>query len=408
MPNSGILAQALGARFSVGKGVVMQRYKQIYDIVEEWIRDIPWLDAHERKTTKSGRGEGRSKVAKRVVVARGLKDVVQFQEEIWRKRMETAGRPLLELDTDGKDDVGSGDEWDSSQQASSSRSSTSTASLYGDGAPPRKKQKTRRAKPVVAASHFLLNPLHPTPTHSAPSSTAGASRASPAPGAPDLLTHLLTADAATLPQAFVHPPTRLQLLATARGGADEAHIADEELFAADELDGLFRSPEEVEVVRIAMGWDAGSDEGNGEPSGEHAQKAGKKRKRAVPHENEGGPEANMTARGSKRINMDALARLLDPEADLALDVDATPDPGDVFVDQTVGDDTFGGHFEADEDEDSDDDGGVEDAEEASAHEDPLAPPSAHHSAGDEEIIEEWRPLSPGGGDGTCAEDWYDF
>ncbi|KAJ8457423.1 hypothetical protein ONZ51_g11545 [Trametes cubensis] len=92
LPHAGALAQTLGARVGAGKGVVMQRYKQIYDLVEEWIREVPWLDAHERKAAKGRQGGGRSKVAKRVVVARGVKDVVQFQEEIWRKRVESAGR----------------------------------------------------------------------------------------------------------------------------------------------------------------------------------------------------------------------------------------------------------------------------------------------------------------------------
>ncbi|KAJ2966000.1 hypothetical protein NUW54_g13934 [Trametes sanguinea] len=71
LPHAGVLAHTLGARVGAGKGVVMQRYKQIYDLIEEWIRDVPWLDAHERKRAKGREGVGRSKVAKRVVVARG-------------------------------------------------------------------------------------------------------------------------------------------------------------------------------------------------------------------------------------------------------------------------------------------------------------------------------------------------
>lgn len=100
LPNAGVLAQALSTRFGAGKGVVMQRYKMVYDLIEEWIREVPWLDGHQRKKG----GGGRSKVAKRVVVAKGLKDVVQFQEEIWRKKLIADARPRLEFDADDEED----------------------------------------------------------------------------------------------------------------------------------------------------------------------------------------------------------------------------------------------------------------------------------------------------------------
>ena len=67
-------------------------------------------------------------------------------------------------------------------------------------------------------------------------------------------------------------PSRLQLLAAARGGADEAHIGDEELFAEDELEGMLRSVEEAEAVRIAMGWDG--EEEVGETGERRGRKSG--------------------------------------------------------------------------------------------------------------------------------------
>ena len=86
-----------------------------------------------------------------------------------------------------------------------------------------------------------------------------------------------------LPQAFTHSPTRLQLLASARGGADEHHIADDELFAADELEGLLRTPSEVEAVRAMLGWSASAS--TPEPDPESAaptpRATGKKRKRGA-------------------------------------------------------------------------------------------------------------------------------
>ncbi|KAI0806974.1 hypothetical protein C8Q74DRAFT_1188006 [Fomes fomentarius] len=351
LPNAGVFAQALGTRLGVGKVVVMERYKQIYDLVEEWIRDVPWLDAHERKKAKGKAGAGRSKVAKRVVVARGLKDVVQFQDDIWRKQIESGGRPVLQLDIDSKDGDASGDEWESSETAGSTSACQATRTPI-TGARPAKKVRTRHPRSVVDASHFLLNPLA---TAVPPrSSTTGS-------GLPDLLTHLLTADAASLPHAFARAPTRLQLLASERGGTDETQIADDELFAEDELEGYMRSPEEAAVVRTAMGWDADADRddaGNVSERTTGEAGRGKKRKR----EEKDADEGTGKARGSKKIDMDALARLLDPDADLDLD--------------SVGD--FG------------------------------AAVNVQCGAADEEVVEEWRPMSPGGGGGGSAEDWFDF
>jgi len=51
-PNAGALAQALGTRIGVSKKPIMERYKTIYDAVEEWIREVPWLDSHEKKSRK--------------------------------------------------------------------------------------------------------------------------------------------------------------------------------------------------------------------------------------------------------------------------------------------------------------------------------------------------------------------
>ncbi|PIL30498.1 hypothetical protein GSI_07198 [Ganoderma sinense ZZ0214-1] len=409
LPNAGAFAAALGTRLGAAKATVMLRYKEIYDLVEEWIREVPWLDAHERKPTKGREGKGRSKVAKRVVVARGLKDVVLFQEEIWRKRIQHDGRPLVQLDLDESDKgaVGSGDQWwDSSEAGSSNGSSRSMPVLGEDHMPPRKKAKTRHAKTVVDASQFLLNPLSAATSSPAPTSAVGS---------PDLLAHLLTADASFLPHAFSHVPSRLQLLASARGGTEPRHIADEELFTEDELEGLMRSPEEVEAVRTAMGWDLDDDEGvdarndarndwggasalGNVGAGSSATK-GEKRKRKLPDGGDGLDAGRGTKpRGSKKIDMEALARLLDPDADL-----------DLATEDTV-DTPAHGACEAAGPEDHDGEEGEEDWEEyeegayaADHHEDA----DVGYGAAEEEVVEEWRPLSPGGG-GGLSEDWFEF
>ncbi|TBU29028.1 hypothetical protein BD311DRAFT_693598 [Dichomitus squalens] len=388
LPNAGAFAPILGARLGAGKGVVMQRYKHIYDLVEEWIREVPWLDAHERKRAKGREGEGRSKVAKRVVVARGLKDVVRFQEEIWRKRVEHEGRPLVRLELDEKDAgaSGSGDERDGSEAGGRSPRGTS---VLGDDTPPRKKAKPRHPRTVVDASQFLLNPL---------STAISSPPPVPVAGPPDLLTHLLTADASSLPHAFACAPTRLQLLASARGGTEERHITDEELFAEDELEGLMRSPEEAEAVRIAMGWDVESDDeehDGGNVPVEKSSAKGKKRKRKSPAGEDVDAGNGSEPRGSKKINMEALARLLNPDGDFDVEAEDGVGGPEIYSRQVSvheGDDEEGEEW----DEDGEEEIGVGSYHEAG---------NVQHGAAGEEVVGEWRPPSPGGGH---SEDWFEF
>ena len=71
--NAGDLALYLGAKYNISKGTVMSRYKIIQDQVASWIEQVPWLD----KYASTG---GRAKVSKRTVVARGLKDALEFRK----------------------------------------------------------------------------------------------------------------------------------------------------------------------------------------------------------------------------------------------------------------------------------------------------------------------------------------
>ncbi|GBE82611.1 predicted protein [Sparassis crispa] len=360
-PTACALAEALGARLGAGKGVVMQRYKVIYDLVEEWIKEVPWLDAHERKKG----GVGRSKVAKRVVVARGLKDVVQFQEEIWKKRLQGEVRPKLELQISQDDEEGDVEDKENDAEF---EAGTSAAPLHVsdkvdvNSSIPRKKRKTQHNRSIEQASQFLLNPLTSgTDAFSSSSaalvSSSSAHRADDGVDAPDLMTHLLTVDSSTLAHAFAKAPTRLQLLASSRGGTGEGNIADEELFAEGELEGIFRSAEEADIIRVTMGWDA--EEGVDEP----AQPARKRKRAHSDSDDEGAASMELNigkARGSKRINMDALAKLLDPSTALGED------------------------FEMYEKDDM----------------------TTFAFADGGEVVEEWRPLSPGGG--GFDEERYDI
>ena len=220
------LAQYLGARCHVVKEVVMTRYKTIQDEIALWIEKIPWLDKYESKG-------GRAKVAKRLIVARGLKDVISFQEEIWQK----AVHPVLELEL--SDDENEGEE----------DSSAISESL--DISRPRKRQKVSRV--LAQATNFLLNPLgHAVPVSKFPTSTSSGNGS----GTIELplATYILTTSMLTS-----HSPTRLQLLALDRGGVNEEQIPDEDLFAEGELEKMLRNEGEVQVLRERYGWKQGED-----------------------------------------------------------------------------------------------------------------------------------------------------
>lgn len=220
------LAQYLGARCQVMKGVVLARYKTIQDEISLWIEKIPWLDKYESKG-------GRAKVAKRRIVARGLKDVISFHEEIWQKTVQ----PVLELDLSDDENEGKED------------SSAISGSL--DISRPRKRQKVNHV--LTQATNFLLNPLgHAVPVSKSLTSTLSGN--APGSNGLPLATYILTSSTPTS-----RPPSRLQLLALDRGGVNEEQIPDEDLFAEGELEKMLRSEGEVQMLRESYGWKEGKD-----------------------------------------------------------------------------------------------------------------------------------------------------
>ncbi|PCH38471.1 hypothetical protein WOLCODRAFT_88121 [Wolfiporia cocos MD-104 SS10] len=345
LPNAGELAKALGARVGAAQGTVMQRYKAASGLVEECAREVPWLAAHER-----GKGRARAKVARRVVVARGLKDVLQFQEEIWKKKMEAVARPCVALEVDeGEESDRSDDEGESRSEDTVGRLIPSARAREDDdiSGPPRKRRKTAHEKSVAQASRFLLDPT--SCTAPPPEIYKGGSEQ-------DIVAHLLTTDTANISYAFTNAPSRLQLLAVSRGGATEENIPDEELFAEGELEGLMRTADEMEVLRRLNDWDTGDDDS--ESSLCDLANSEREKDNNDPH----GIPRNGKTPGSKRINMDALARLLDPSSIIDGDGEVIFREDVDMVPFTIGDDG--------------------------------------------EIIEEWRPMSPDGG--GFEEDRYHY
>ena len=318
LPNCGLLAQVLGSRFDVKQGVVMDRYRILYGIVEDWIKQVPWLQPSTQLRTRAS--SSRSKVTTRGAVAKGLNDVVQFQEEIWEKSLCGMEKISLNLDLidegDGTRDDGMtpaashGDEDDDNDfgsVTSASASAVTTASSVtkrknvvssretsAELTPrPIKKRKTRYDRSVESASRFLLNPTKP-------SKSADDSQ---------LLSHFLSSDASSLSHTFVRPPTRLQLLGAARPGGSDA-IADDELFEKGELEAVFRTEEEVNLLVQLVDWDEVLEE--------------KRLNKALRVSGNRSTESKLVGskldlippRGTGRINMDAFQRLMDPASDL--------------------------------------------------------------------------------------------
>ncbi|KAH7910653.1 hypothetical protein BJ138DRAFT_1152434 [Hygrophoropsis aurantiaca] len=360
LPHIGELADALASRFGLGRGVVTARYKILYDLVEEWIREVPWLDQFVYKD--KGRGKNaRSRVSKRTIVARGLLDVIQFREEIWKKKVNVHARPSVVIEVDPTEHEDTEDEDGFHFPGASSAIVRVASSDNSLSTPFRKKLKTKH-ETMDDASQFLLNPLSASlPAINFPPFTHGMSSSSflspqersysneaDTPSIP-LTSYILTCSPAALSRQAA--PTRLELLTIDRGGSTTHHIDDEELFENGELEGILRTEQEREALRplFTLEW------------GESARPSGEDSKSIAQHTHlkEKGTEISET---SGRVDMKALARILRGE----------------------------GH--------SDDEKSDVDEEDLESNADSLPPLPASFKGSNApdsvEDVEAWRPLSP--------------
>jgi len=249
----------------------------LVDLVEGWTREVPWLDHFTSKN-------GRSKLSKRVIVARGLKDVLQFQQDIWYKKLHTVPRPAISSEDMDED------------QSDADTNTVADQEMAEQTGPPRKKKKS--SNELIRASHFLLDPS------SAPSS-----------GSNNLITQsslfmasfLLNADDSALYQC--NAPTRLQRIAAERGG--EGEIDDEELFDDGEWDAMIRPQEEQAALRALLRWDSNATDSDRQASSASDTRSALQRAR------DEGTCTNRTQRHrhtkvhtSGRINAEAYSRLL--------------------------------------------------------------------------------------------------
>jgi len=347
----GDIAKCLGARHQVAKSVVMTRYKTIQDEIASWVENLPWLDKFETR-------EGRAKVSKRLVVARGLKDVILFQEDIWQQRSKpTIPSELLVEDYD-------------SEHAHEIKNVPSRP----------KGRKTNRA--VVQSMQFLLDPLGtPVPPFPPPSAHT------PLPFSQlSLATYLLTTPSAS---ASSKVPTRLQLLACLRGGSSEENIRDEELFAEGELENFFRDENEVSILRKTFGWDEGHlvEESH----------TGKRKRTKNLTDSEDVVVIGSALRPRKtRLNMEALAQFMSEDRSTLVDSEQL-----MGLEEAVDEvDLENAEQNSDEDPNRDDDHTAHPLEKRRRHStSELATELVTQLAVDEEaegvVLDEWRPPSPG-------------
>lgn len=338
------LTQALGTRLNVGKGAVMTCYKAAQDTLASLAENVPWLDKYNSKN-------GRAKVAKRNVVARATKDIVTFYNDSWKEIKKPNFDIICGNDTQLHDRDGFLDD-------------------EGHFPPP----KRRKAHHKVAM-RFLLNPVTGPLPNTTPSSSLDTTKTLTPQSIYPLLTYYLSAHSSS------QKPTRLQLLAAVRGGADE--ISDSELFEANEMESLLRSEEEVKVMAHLYDW--GNDkEATCDPEAASISfSSSSSQTRDINQDHIRAQERR------SRINFDALARLLNDE--------------DAQDDQPLNG-LLGFGYDSD----------AADAPDPSEPEDEPQdnPPPPHEPRpsslsfnptmfSDEEIIVDgWRPTSPGGGTTT--------
>lgn len=342
LPHCGEFAEAVGMRFGVRKGVIMRRYKTIYDRVEGWASEVPWV-SHSPESV-AGKTSS-SKVAKRVAVARCLKDSVQFQEVLWKSKLASSGsvRSAAEYtEIVSSSDIGQSKEVDLDGNVEASTSSGQ----------PRKRRKTRH---IVDASRFLVSPVHS-------SNVNGATKIGVIPSL-DVVSHMLAADSSS----FQHTPTRLQLLLSERSAEE---ITDDQLFTDGELEGYMRSEDEQEALKRVFDW---------------AREEGV----YVETDSDGGHAISTCGRdpalgSTSRINLEALNRLLNEKEETGRVEAIYADDDDWALAGIAGD--FG----------LNDDDPVNNSEcgAISGNSDPTK--RRHSTDDDAVVITPWRPISPGG------------
>ncbi|KAG6334373.1 hypothetical protein ID866_4712 [Astraeus odoratus] len=395
LPHVSELARALAGRFGLAGGVVSSRYKSLYDTIEEWIREVPWLDQFTLKKNARGR-PARPKLPKRAVVAKGIKDVIQFREEIWKKRMDAQHRISLVIESDPGENPSTEDDGPSDSGCAVEGSSSKvpgTKLSECTQAPSAKRLKVAHGI-THEAYQLLLNPLSSRISSSSYRHPCDNTESGGYDVDVSIATDLLTYPPGTeeeqefLTKRERNPPTRLQLLAISRGGSAPEDIADDELFEQDELEGFLRTEAEREALIPLFELNWGGEKGSAQDSVPDQTPVAQQKNQPIRAEHK---------RGAKRVNMEVLSRILEGSTELSS-----------LPDSELNDDRAFDNY------DTDDDYYSKDAEYANPNnffgedasltrvgqESGCAAPATRRpieKVPEAETIGDWRPLSPEGG-----------
>jgi transcription factor IIIB 90 kDa subunit len=277
------LAGILGERCSVGRSSIVKRFGALGSEVLMWQAKLPWLIAHQKDSS------GRSNVAKRTLVARNLKDVIQWQDDIWTKMVEDLGRPSLQIPEPDEDSMSE------SSISSADSAGRRMDDLSFENSRPTKRRRTKGV--LKDASQFLLNPYGSRIPSSEPQPST------PTSEVPMFMpSYILAASSNPLATgSSASTPTRLQLLSTIRGGA--MNIRDEELFDTHEWEEISRDEDEILVMQHLWAQD---DDFQAADTRAHVLKERSRKK--------GGEDGWAPGKSKKsRINLDALAVFMGDE-----------------------------------------------------------------------------------------------
>ncbi|KIJ53346.1 hypothetical protein M422DRAFT_775914 [Sphaerobolus stellatus SS14] len=232
------LVDALSKELYTRKDMILERCRGISNLVAEWVTEVPWLMGFGDEDNKIGNKSRKKKLGHRDVVARGLKDVLQFKAEIQaqQRRRQQESEKLVSLTLEvGSDDEDSNNTHLNPPPTSKKRKFADETSQSSDHPSPLHLLRTRKKALLSALDLASLSLLSPH-TLSPPKKKSRK---------PTFLNDLLS----------TRPPSRLHTLLENRGS--EEAINDAELFDEGELEEIFRSEEEVRVLRGVFGWEEG-------------------------------------------------------------------------------------------------------------------------------------------------------
>ena len=269
MPEHHKLVAKLASRVGFAKATILERYREIGKLVHDWKTNLPWVDSTKNKSARGGSGRESN--------ARWMKDVVTFQQNLWKASLGYSDNPAegtpetLLLDDDNDDDYEDDDD--------SLDDSISGISASGHSPPPAKRRRIDGPQLVDEGAGNTGHPTRDPDTwmsnagrpdayvrrlkrpeayrrqifeHAAASllsyttRPASSSQSSvPSSSEPHVLRSQLLADPCNLHGQ--RALSRLALLATSKGG--EQYVDDDDLFEMGEMDALFRSEEEMEALK---------------------------------------------------------------------------------------------------------------------------------------------------------------